>query len=133
VKYILDTDICIYLIKSCHPLLLKRFQLVPLGEIGISSITVAELEYGVQKSLSVKQNEKALQHFLSPFVILPFDEKATKHYGKIRADLERKGKIIGGMDLMIAAHVLSLRATLVTNNVKEFERIKKLKIENWVV
>ena len=132
IKYLLDTNICVYLIKKNNPEVFKRFQIHDIGTVGVSSITVAELQYGVDKSAFPDKNNKALQDFLDPLEILPFEYDACDPYGKIRAQLERAGKTIGPLDFLIAAHAISLNAILVTNNVKEFSRIEKLKIENWV-
>ncbi len=129
---LLDTNICIYIIKRKPEAVLRHFQNYHPGDIGISSITLAELQYGVARSQAQKRNASALSEFLIPLEILPFGESATQAYGSIRALLERQGNIIGAMDLLIAAHAVSLEAVLVTNNVKEFERVPDLKIENWV-
>ena len=129
---LLDTNICIYIIKRKPAEVLHHFQQYHPGDIGISSITLAELQYGVAKSQAQTRNAEALSEFLIPFEILPFGESATQAYGFIRTLLERRGNIIGAMDLLIAAHAVSLDAVLVTNNVKEFERVPDLKIENWV-
>ena len=130
--YFLDTNICIYLIKNKPLEVRKYFDLVPVENVGISSIVLSELTYGVYKSNSFDKNNKALQRFISPFQIYDYSEKACDYYGKIRTDLAKQGKIIGAMDLMIAAHALSEGATIVTNNTKEFCRIEGLKVENWV-
>ncbi len=130
--YFLDTNICIYLIKNKPPEVRKYFDLVPVENVGISSIVLSELTYGVYKSNSFNKNNKALQRFISPFQIYDYSEKPCDYYGKIRSDLAKQGKIIGAMDLMIAAHALSEGATIVTNNTKEFCRIEGLKVENWV-
>jgi tRNA(fMet)-specific endonuclease VapC len=130
---LLDTNICIYIIKRKPDEVLRRFQQYHPGDIGISTITLAELQYGVAKSQSPQRNAEALSEFLIPLEILSFDEAATQTYGTIRALLQRQGKIIGAMDLLIAAHALSLDAALVTNNLKEFDRVPGLKLENWVV
>lgn len=131
-KYLLDTNICIYIIKKKPPEVLQKFNRYPVGEIGLSSITIAELKYGVQKSQQQDRNEKALEKFLIPFEIVNFDYKASIAYGKIRAELESKGTPIGPLDNLIAAHALSLNVTLVTNNTREFIRIPDLKVINWV-
>jgi len=128
---LLDTNICIYIIKRKPVEVLGRFQQYHPGEIGISSITLAELQYGVAKSQAQQRNAEALSEFLIPLEVLPFGESATQVYGEIRTILERQGNIIGAMDLLIAAHALSLEATLATNNVKELARVPDLKIENW--
>jgi len=132
VRYLLDTNICIYIIKKRPPEVLERLVSLDPEEVGVSSITVAELEYGVAKSSRPRQNREALLNFLAPLQILAFDDQAAQHYGKIRAYLERKGQTIGAMDLLIAAHSRSLSLTLVTNNEKEFSRVPGLTVENWV-
>ena len=128
---LLDTNICIYIIKRKPDGVLRHFQRYRPGDIGISSITLAELQYGVAKSQAKERNAEALSEFLIPFEIFPFGESVTHAYGVIRTHLEKQGKPIGAMDLLIAAHALTLDAVLVTNNVKEFERVPGLKIENW--
>ncbi len=130
-KYMLDTNICIYIIKKQPAKVLTKFTTLAIGEICISSITVAELMYGVHKSKHKQKNQLALHEFLLPLEIMPFTEKTAFFYGELRSCLERKGKLIGSMDLMIAAHALSMNLTLVTNNKKEFARVPKLNIENW--
>jgi tRNA(fMet)-specific endonuclease VapC len=131
-KLMLDTDICIYLIKRHPPSALERFLTHPVGDIGISSITVAELEYGVSKSRHATKNRLALAQFLSPLEVASFDHDAAATYGRLRATLEQKGTPIGSMDLLIAAHALSLSVRLVTNNAREFRRVPSLRVENWV-
>lgn len=128
---LLDTNICIYIINTKPPEVLARFRQFQLGEIGLSSVAAAELAYGVAKSGSAR-NRQALEMFLAPLDILPFDEKALWAYGDVRSDLERRGLGIGSLDTMIAAHALSLNATLVTNNLREFSRVNGLLLENWV-
>lgn len=130
-KYLLDTNICIYLIKQKPPKVLARFQTLALTDIGISSITVAELEYGVCKSQQQEKNRNALMQFLISLEVVEFDQAAATLYGSIRSDLESKGLVIGAMDMLIAAHALSLSVTLVSNNVREFSRISNLSLENW--
>jgi tRNA(fMet)-specific endonuclease VapC len=131
-KYILDTNICIYIIKK-HPIhVLNNLKNKDISDVCLSSITLAELEYGVQKSERKIQNSLALAEFLSPIDIMPFDEKAAMEFGKIRAMLEKKGALIGEYDLMIAAHAVALDLILVTNNDREFKRVPGLRIENWV-
>lgn len=129
-QYLLDTNICIYLIKQKPPKVLERFSNLALSDIGISSITVAELEYGVYKSQQQEKNRSALMQFLIPLEIIEFDQAAATVYGKIRSDLESRGLVIGAMDMLIAAHALSLSVTLVSNNVREFSRIDNLSLEN---
>lgn len=131
-KYLLDTNMCIYIIKKKPPQVFDKFKILNPADVGISSITLAELEYGVYKSQKQQQNQLALNQFLLPLEIIAFDEKSTEIYGKIRTELEKKGKIIGAMDLLIASQALALDLTLVTNNIKEYSRITNLKIENWI-
>lgn len=131
-KYILDTNICIYLIKKKPISAINRLSKIKITEVGISSITLSELEYGAAKSSNPDKNRVALIGFASLLEIYNYDAKAAREYGIIRADLERSGKIIGAMDMLIAAQAKCLNLTLVTNNEKEFNRIPGLKIENWV-
>ncbi len=131
-NFLLDTNICIYIIKQKPPEVLQRFNNYNVGDIGISSITVAELEFGVQKSKFPEKNQQALAQFLLPLTIVDFDFAVAIMYGKIRAILEKQGTPIGSLDTLIAAHALSLQVTLITNNVKEFNRVPNLKLENWV-
>ncbi len=128
---LLDTNICIYLIKKRPPSVLKRFDALPAGAVAISSITVAELEFGAQKSQYPSQNQQALEQYLLPLVILDFDHEAARTHGKIRTWLESRGKTIGAIDLLIAAHALSRGLPLATNNVREFLRVPGLKVLNW--
>lgn len=131
-NYLLDTNICIYLIKRKPPEVLQRFLQLSPGSVFISSVTTSELYYGAQKSQRVQTNLEALNHFLLSFRIVDYDESASFLYGELRADLEKRGQPIVPLDMMIAAHALSLDVPLVTNNTKEFERVKGLKLENWV-
>lgn len=128
---LLDTNICIHIINQRPAQVLARFRQHALGSIGISSVTACELAFGVAKTGS-QRNEHALQMFLAPIEALPFDEAVTWHYGRLRAELERRGQPIGTMDTMIAAHALALDAVLVTNNTREFSRVPALRLENWV-
>lgn len=128
---LLDTNICIYIINTKPPEVLARFHQYRLGEIGICSVVAAELAYGVAKSQSAR-NRAALEMFLAPLDILPFDTQAMWAYGDLRANLERQGTPIGSLDTMIVAHALSLDATLVTHNTQEFARVSGLRLENWV-
>ncbi len=130
-KVMLDTNMCIYLIKQKPVQVLEKFQTYNLGDIGVSSITVAELQYRVAKSQRQQQNQKALTQFLAPLEIADFGASAALKYGQIRAELERLGTLIGGNDLLIAGHALSLDVVLVTNNEREFSRVPSLVIENW--
>ena len=131
-NYLIDTNICIYLMNKKPSKVIQRFKDIEIGQIGISTITVSELNYGVAKSEFQKQNAIRLEEFLTPFEILPYDETASKYYGIIRSQLESQGKVIGPLDMLIAAHALSRDLILITNNEKEFLRIKSLKVENWV-
>ena len=130
-NYLLDTNICVLLIRQKSPLVLARLTAQGLSDVAISSITIAELQFGVYKSSQVDQNRQALDQFLLPLNILPFDPVAALSYGRIRAALERQGLLIGSLDTLIAAHALSVQLTLVTNNVREFSRVAGLKIEDW--
>jgi len=130
--YLLDTNICIYIIKKKPVDVLKTLKTKLKKNIYVSSITIAELEYGVAKSQFPEKNKIALIEFLSIFNILPFDDIDAVEFGMIKTDLEKKGKIIGPMDLLIAGQAKSKKLILVTNNIKEFERVEGLKIENWV-
>ena len=130
-KYMLDTNICIYIIKQKPKKVLDKFQSLEIGDICISMITFAELEYGVEKSEYTEKNRTALTSFLAPIEILPFNQKAAFKYAEIRATLEKQGNVIGAYDLMIGAHAFAENLTLVTNNEKEFNRILELSIENW--
>jgi len=130
-KYLLDTSICIYLIKKKPASVLERFTTQIVGDIGLSSISVAELEYGVQNSQLQEKNQQALFQFLAPLAIANFDAVAATVYGQIRAALEIRGMSIGSLDTLIAAHAISLGATLVTNNEREFSRVPGLGLENW--
>jgi len=127
---LLDTNTCIYIINNRPPNVLERFRKYKAGEVGISSIAASELAYGVAKSGSVK-NRTALEMFLAPMQILPFDSQCIWFYADLRASLEKQGLSIGLMDTLIAAQALSIDSTLVTNNIKEFMRVPKLKLENW--
>lgn len=128
----LDTNICIYLFKQQPPTILERFLAHPVDDIGISSITAAALAYGVSKSRHAPKNRHALEQFLTPLEIAALDQVAAWAYGRIREQLEVKGTPIGSMDLLIAAHALSLGVQLVSNNLKEFRRAPGLRHDNWV-
>ena len=130
--YILDTNICIYIIKRKPQSVFSRLNEIPSKRIFISALTVAELEYGVRKSSRPEKNQIALAEFLEPFTILNFGSKAATEYGNIRYDLEKRGLPIGSLDLLIAAHAKSLNLIIVTNNEREFSRIANLTVENWV-
>ena len=128
-KYMLDTNICIYAIKQEPEVVLQKILKHRPSDICISSITYAELMHGVEKSQS--KDKLALTLLLSPIKIVDFDSHAAEEYGKIKADLQSQGKIIGPMDLLIASHAKSKGLTIVTNNTKEFERVKQLDVEDW--
>ena len=130
-RYMLDTNICIYAIKNDPKSVLNNLEKHNPSDICISSITYAELMYGVEKSANKDKNRLALMLLLSNIEIMEFDQKASESYGTIRAFLESKGTVIGPYDMLIAGHALSLNCTFVTNNTKEFKRIKSLSIENW--
>jgi tRNA(fMet)-specific endonuclease VapC len=130
-KIMLDTDTCITIIRQRSPRLLEKVISSPAGEVGLSSITVAELHYGVEHSQHRDQNRTALAQFLLPFDIADFDSTAAQIYGRIRAELEASGMPIGGLDTLIAAHALALQAILVTHNLGEFQRVQGLKVESW--
>ncbi len=131
-NFLIDTNICIYIMNEKPIKVIQKFKDTEIGQIGISSITVSELYYGVSKSKFPKKNATRLEEFLTPFEILPYTENASRFYGEIRAQLESQGSIIGPLDLLIAAHAMSNDLVLITNNEKEFRRIDSLKIENWV-
>ncbi|MFH1288024.1 MAG: type II toxin-antitoxin system VapC family toxin [bacterium] len=131
-KYLLDTDTCIYIIKKKPAALLNRLFKENISNVGISSITLSELEYGVEKSQYPGKNKLALIEFLAPISVYGYDSNCAKEYGVVRADLERRGKVIGAMDMLIAAHAKALNLILVTNNIREFKNVKGLRIENWV-
>ena len=128
----LDTNICIYIIKNKPSYIRDKFKEFDIGDLSLSSITVSELYYGVYKSEYIEKNLLALNNFLKPFNIVDYDLNASIEYGKIRASLEKIGRVIGGLDMQIAAHAKSLDMTLITNNTKEFERIDNLVIDNWI-
>ena len=132
IDFLLDTDTCIYLIKKKPPQVIARLKKLPLSTVGISSITLSELEYGVMKSSRPEQNKLALILFIIPLEILPYDDLAAREYGNIRGFLEKQGTPIGSLDTLIAAHALALDSTLVTNNEREFARVPGLKTANWV-
>jgi tRNA(fMet)-specific endonuclease VapC len=130
-RLLLDTDICIHVIREQPESIVERFSKYAVGDIGISTITLAELEYGISKSGRPAKNKEALDLFTTPLVVADFDRAATVAYGKLRAALEKKGQMIGGMDLLIAAHAVSLNVPVVTHNVREFTRVPGLRVETW--
>jgi tRNA(fMet)-specific endonuclease VapC len=131
-KTLLDTNICIYIIKQRPRAVIDKLLAYPAEDIGISVITVAELRYGASKSAQPKKNHEALDQFLSPFEIAAFDERAALVYGQVRAAVERKGRPTGPLDLLIASQALSLGVGLATNNVKEFKQVPGLRVHNWL-
>ena len=131
--YLLDTNVCIYIIQKRSTALIDKFKAAKLaGKMGISAITYAELQYGISKSKRKSENQMALAQFLLPLTTWEFSEKAGAIFGEVKASLETKGKIIGPYDMSIAAHAMSLNATLITNNERKFRRIDRLKVENWL-
>lgn len=130
-KYMLDTNICIYAIKHKTETVIKNFLSHVPEEMCVSAVTYAELMHGVEKSMAVEKNRIALSLFLSPLTVLDFHAPAAEEYGKIRAELERKGTPIGPMDLLIAGHARSEGLVLVTNNIREFCRVERLMVEDW--
>lgn len=131
-RFLLDTNICIHIIKRSPESVYQRFQELRVGDVGVSAITFCELQFGVAKSSKPRQNQLALTKFLGPLDVLDFPAAAGPLFGEIRAHLESMGRPIGNYDLLIASHALHDGLTLVTNNTKEFERIPHLRIENWV-
>lgn len=129
--YLLDTNICIFAIKKRPERVLKKLKEKISDGIYISSLTVAELEFGVENSQKIENNRIALLKFLSIFNILNFDDSDAIDYGKLKTDLRKQGRIIGPIDMLLAAQALNKELIFVTNNVKEFERVKGLKIEDW--
>lgn len=129
-KYMLDTNICIYIINNKPPHVTSRFRQFTPGDIGVSSITASELAFGVEKSGS-RRNHEALEKFLAPLEVLPFDETVIWHYARIRTQLEQSGQAIGALDTLIAAHAITHNLALVSNNTREFARVPGLQLENW--
>ena len=131
-KYFLDTNICIYYLKGMYPGIVKNLLSKNPEDIKISAIVKAELLYGAEKSQTREKTKEKIYEFLLPFEIVGFNDEATEIYGKTREYLEKKGLIIGPNDLILASTVIGYNGTLITNNIKEFKRIKELKIENWI-
>jgi len=129
-QYLLDTNICSYIVKGNIPAVRRRLVKVPMAQLLISTITEAELHYGVARRPDAAHLPNLVQEFLLRVTILPWDSEAARHYGQIRATLEREGQLMGNLDMMIAAHALALGAVLVTSD-QAFTRIKKLKVEDW--
>jgi tRNA(fMet)-specific endonuclease VapC len=127
----LDTDICSYIMREKPLEVLRHFDTLKMEQFSISIITYAEFMYGIENSLNSKKHRITVEKFILHVDILPWDQSAAKHYGQIRAELQKKGNSIGAMDMMIAGHARSIKRTLVTNNEKHFSRVSNLKIENW--
>ena len=132
-RYMLDTDTCSYIMKRSHPLVLKRLQAVPVGDVCMSVITKSELLYGVEVSPRRAHDAGALAAFLPYVEALDFADDAALHYAGIRGDLKKRGALIGANDLFIAAHARALGLTLVASNTAEFERVKELRLDNWTL
>lgn len=131
-KYLLDTDICVFIIRKHPQSVFSKLRQQAFGEVGISSITHSELLYGAYKSQSPKRNLAALEQFLIPLEIISYSSEVSFYYGKVRTALEKRGQPIGALDTMIAAHALSLNLTLITNNTREFSRVEDLHLQNWL-
>ncbi len=131
-KYLLDTNICIYIAKHKPTSVMNKFAKLKVSEIGMSIITYGELLYGANKSQFAKETHNKLLELTTLIPVLPLDQHVGEHYGEIRAILEKMGKPIGNNALWIASHARALKVTLVTNNIKEFKRVENLKVENWV-
>jgi tRNA(fMet)-specific endonuclease VapC len=130
-KYLLDTNIVIYVLKRRPIEVLKIFN-TNASRMAVSSITLSELMYGAEKSTNIDRNLEAIEEFISHLEVLPYDAKASQHYGQIKASLEKRGEIIGENDIHIAAHAISQGLILVTNNLREFKRVANLALENWI-
>lgn len=130
-KYLLDTNIVIYVLKRRPKEVLDIFN-TNASRMAISTITLSELMYGAEKSINTDKNLEAVEEFVSHLEVLPYDAKASQHYGQIKAALEKKGQIIGENDIHIAAHAISHGLILVSNNLREFKRVPNLALENWV-
>lgn len=130
-EFLIDTDTCIYITKRKPINVIDKFKKLQVGAVAMSVVNYGELYCGTEKSEHVKKAHAALESLIGVIPVLPLPQEAAKHYGHIRAYLEKKGKIIGNNDLWIAAHCLTLNITLVTNNVREFQRVPKLRVENW--
>ncbi len=131
-RYMLDTNICIYVINRRPPEVFDRFKKHRVGDIGISSIVLSELVYGAEKSSNSERNLAALNDFIVPLDVAEYGQEQAEAYGRIRGYLERRGEPIGSMDTLIAAHAVSLGVTLITNNTREFSRVPDLTIESWI-
>ena len=131
-RYMLDTDTCIFITRKSAPVLLERIESVPLAQQCISVVTLAELLYGVQLSARKKATQQVVDLFARHVEVLDWTPDAARHYAEIRADLKKKGQQLGANDMLIAAHARSIEAVIVTNNAKDFGRVKGLKLENWM-
>lgn len=131
-QYMLDTNICIYIIKKQPANVFQKFESLTVGQVCISAIAFSELQFGISNSSAPEHNQSVLNEFLGPIEILEYPSIAAPVYGQIRASLKKKGCMIGANDMLISAHALSQSITLVTNNTKEFQRVDGLKVENWV-
>lgn len=131
-KYLLDTNSCIFIIKSRPASVRQKLETLAVGDVGVSTVTISELEFGVAKSSRPDQNRIALEKFLLPLEILSYDRVAAARYGELRCHLEAAGTPIGSMDLMIAAHGLAAGLIVVTNNTREFSRVPGLSAEDWI-
>ena len=132
-RFMLDTDMCSYIMKRSHPQVLKRLRSVPIDDVCMSVVTRAELLYGVEVSPRRAQDAEALAALLPYVETIDLSDDSAQHYAEIRADLKSRGAMIGANDLFIAAHARALGLILVTNNTAEFERVRSLKLENWAV
>ena len=133
-RYLLDTNILVYVLNARpgHEAVIERFDREDPQDLAVSSITLAELRYGIARSRRREANRRALRHVLEALNVVPFDARAAERYGTVRADLEAAGKPIGPLDTLIAAHALSLDLTLVTSNTREFSRVRRLRHEDWI-
>ena len=131
-RYMLDTNTCIYAMRQRSPSIVRRIRRSRIGDIGISTMVLSELQYGVIKSSQMSRNQAVLDAFAASLEIAPYDAGAAVVYGPVRAELERQGQPIGSIDLLIAAHALSLGAILVTHNTREFNRVTGLHVEDWM-
>ena len=131
-KYLLDTDICIFLLRGKPAGVQSRFEKIPFGDIGISAITCSELRHGAEKSSNPASNHQTVTEFLAPLEMLDYPAEAAMTYGRLRNALQKQGRMIGPLDLLIASHAIHLNVTLVTNNTSEFSRVPNLRIENWI-
>ncbi len=132
-RFLLDTDICIYIAKQRPASVQSRLRRLQPGDVGMSVITFLELVYGAWKSQQFESNLERIEQLRTVIPALPLDSEAASYYGRLRTDLERKGAAIGAYDLLIAAHALSEDLTLVTNNVREFSRVEGLRVKNWAL